>query len=269
MVKRSRKPKTRKSGNITVKPVTKVPKKEYVLLVNEKVELELKSALLHMENKELFWFGEINEINENTFELVNLFFPPQINQATYVETDDDHFPKWQFDNLVKTGKVQKIRLHGHSHPTFQVFPSGTDMAEIKEVLEEVDDYYIQMIINNKLQTYLKYYDKKTGEVIDMKIEFKVQMEIAEKLDKVIYIPTYNFPYYAITAGGYGYKKTSNQKTIYEPSTIILDETYYQKDSFEDYLEDFNRRFYEDVEQYEPEPDIEQYNDEGGIDIEFD
>lgn len=264
MVKRNRKPRTRKSRATILKPVTK----EYTLLVNEKVELELKSALIHMGNKELFWFGEINKINKDTFELVNLFFPPQINQSTYVETDDDHFPKWQFDNLVKTGKVQKIRLHGHSHPTFQVFPSGTDMAEINKVLEEVDDYYIQMIINNKLQTYLKYYDKKTDEVIDMRIEFKVQMEIAEKLDKVTHIPAYTFPSYAITAGGYGYKKTSSPSVIspFEPYTLP-DEKHYQ-DSFEDYLEDFNRRFYEEVEQYEPEPDIEQYNDEGGIDIEF-
>ena len=147
-----------------------------------------------------------------------------------------------------------------------MFPSGTDMAEIKKVLEEVDDYYIQMIINNRLETYLKYHDKKTGEVIDMKIEFKIQKEIAEKLDKVTHIPTFTRSYYGITAGGYGYTKTSD-RTIYEPS-IILDGTYYQ-DSFEDYLEDFNRRHYEDVAQYEPEPDIEQYDDERGIDIEFD
>lgn len=254
MVKRSRKTKTRK-------PVVKPVAKEYTLLVDEKVELELKSALIHMGNKELFWFGEINKINKNTFELVNLFFPPQINRSAYVETDDEHFPKWQFDNLVKTGKVHKIRLHGHSHPTFQVFPSGTDTAEINKVLEEVDDYYIQMIINNKLETYLKYHDKKTGEVINMKIEFKIQMEIAEKLDKVTHIPPY-----MVTAGGYGYKKTS-KRTIYEPY-ILSDEKHYQ-DPFEDYLEDFNRRFYEDVAYYEPEPDIEQYDDERGIDIEFD
>lgn len=241
----------------------KVPKKEYTLLVNEKIELELKSALIHMVDKELFWFGEINKINKNTFELVNLFFPPQINKSTYVETDDAHFPKWQFDNLVKTGKVQKIRLHGHSHPTFQVFPSGTDMADITKVLEEVDDYYIQMIINNRLQTYLKYYDKKTGEVIDMRIEFKVQTEIAEKLDKVIHIPTYTYPSYIL--GERISYKTSNP-SIYEPY-ILPDEKHHQ-DSFEDYLEDFNRRFYEDIAYYEPEPDIEQYDDERGIDIEF-
>ena len=265
MVKRNRKPRTRKPRNT----ITKVPKKEYILLVNEKIELELKSALIHMENKELFWFGEINKINKNTFELVNLFFPPQINRSTYVETDDDHFPKWQFDNLVKTGKVQKIRLHDHSHPTFQVSPSGTDMAEINKVLEEVDDYYIQMIINNKLQTYLKYHDKKTGEVIDMKIEFKVQMEIAEKLDKVIHIPTYTFPSYAITTGDYKYKKTSSPLIISPHETYTLpDEKYYQ-DTFEDYLNDFYKSFYEDVAHYEPEPDIEQYDDERGIDIEFD
>lgn len=85
VVKRNRKPKTRKPRKPIVKPVTK----EYTLLVNEKVESELKSALIHMRNKELFWFGEINKINKNTFELVNLFFPPQINKSAYVETDDE------------------------------------------------------------------------------------------------------------------------------------------------------------------------------------
>lgn len=262
MVIRNKKPKLRKT---TLKSV---PKKEYVLLVSEKVELELKSALIHMVDKELFWFGEINKINKTTFELVNLFFPPQINRSAYVETDDKHFPKWQFDNLVKTGKVQNIRLHGHSHPTFQVFPSGTDTAEINKVLEEVDDYYIQMIINNKLQTYLKYHDKKTGEVIDMRIEFKTQKEVAEKLDKVVHIQTYTPPSYIITAGGYGYTKTSKPFIISDHEPFILpDEKHYQ-DSFEDYLEDFNIRFYEDIAYYEPEPDIEQYDDERGIDIEF-
>ena len=84
---------------------------------------------------------------------------------------------------------------------------------------------------------------------------------------VTHIPTFIHSYYGIKEWNYGYNETSKQKTIYEPY-ILPNEKHYQ-DSFEDYLEDFNRRFYEDVAYYEPEPDIEQYDDERGIDIEFD
>ena len=142
-----------------------------------------------MKKKEVSWFGVIVKTNkENTFRLIDIMFPPQICKNTFVETDDEKFSEWYYKTFIKNNNPFMVRLHGHTHPFFAATPSGTDVNQFKQIMEEVDDYYIQLIINNDMDTYCVYHDKESGKQFDMYVKFEFTEKLEKILDEVVTIP---------------------------------------------------------------------------------
>lgn len=148
-----------------------------------------------MKGNEVSWFGIIVNQGNDVFKLVDIMFPPQICKPTFVETDDEKFPKWYFDTFIKGNTPSMVRLHGHTHPNFSVTPSGTDIKQFEGIMNEVDDYYIQFIINNSHNVFCNLHDKVTGEEIPMEVEFTFTKNLEEILKEVVTIPPPVIPKY--------------------------------------------------------------------------
>lgn len=127
------------------------------LIVNPKAELKIRVAMKHADSLEIMWFGEIKQNKKGDFILKDVFFPPQKNKPAYVETDDDRYPKWQFETFIKSNKQNQIRLQGHTHPYFDTTPSSIDQRQVNTFLEESKDYYIQMIVGNAHKPHCAMY----------------------------------------------------------------------------------------------------------------
>lgn len=123
------------------------------LIINPKAELKLRIAMAHAKNYEIMWFGEIHKNRKGNYILKDVIFPPQINQPAFVETKDEEYPKWSFENITKKKKTKVIRLHGHTHPTFKPTPSPVDQKHIETFIKETDDFFIQIILSNLYPPY--------------------------------------------------------------------------------------------------------------------
>lgn len=128
------------------------------LIINKKAELKIRIAMKHAKNYEIMWFGILKRTKTNNFILKDILFPPQYNQYHYVETDDEKFPKWMFNNVTKKNLTKQVRLHGHTHPRFATQPSPTDMAHMKRFMKAAGDHYIQMILSNTHKPYCVYHE---------------------------------------------------------------------------------------------------------------
>jgi len=205
-----------------------------------KSELKIRAAMDIMGNYEVSWFGVIVETREkDTFKLIDIMFPPQINRPTFVETDDERYPKWYFDTFIKNNNPKLVRLHGHTHPNFGVSPSGTDVQQFKQIMEEVSDFYIQFIINNSMDVYCMYHDKKEDKQFEMEVEFTFSKTLNNVLNNVV------------------------KKETYKPISLPIEylSGYYDEEGFfteEDFSEDddLDRLFLEEylggIDPYEPE-----------------
>jgi proteasome lid subunit RPN8/RPN11 len=84
--------------------------------------------------------------------VTDCFIPEQVSTSASTEMDSTSIAKLQLE-LFKKGIIGKedsnIKLaHFHTHPTFGVFWSGTDMA-MRQVLRKGTDYYVSLVINQK------------------------------------------------------------------------------------------------------------------------
>jgi hypothetical protein len=187
--------------------MAKTPK----LYIKEKAELKIRLTMAYGGRFETSWFGIIKKF-KNDFMLTNILVPPQENRPAFVTTKDDEFPKWFFDFVVKKGLSQHVRLHGHTHPTFAPTPSGTDVDQFKKLLEEVDDYFIQLILNNDLEFTCLLHVK--GE---KPIPIPIIFEYGKKMNKVLQ-KTINKQYIS-----------SKQLSLFETPDFDMDDyPYYKK-----------------------------------------
>lgn len=121
----------------------------------------LKTMLLSLETtlaktKEIQFYGKIIKHNSNLFQIKEILFTPQINSYSSVESDDDKFPEWLSQFSVQDRL--KLRMYGHTHVNMSTTPSATDVKFINDSLEIVDDFYIQLILNNKKEYTLNLFD---------------------------------------------------------------------------------------------------------------
>jgi hypothetical protein len=164
-------PTTPQPMNQTIKPI---------LYVKEKAELKIRLTMTYGDTFETSWFGVVQKYGKN-YLLKNILIPPQENERSFVTTKDDEYPQWFFEQVIKKNLSSQIRLHGHTHPTFAVFPSGTDVQQFNELLTQVDDFFIQMILNNKMEYICLLHIKGQKEPIKMEIIF----EYGKKMEKIL------------------------------------------------------------------------------------
>ena len=106
------------------------------------------------------WFGEIIINKKGNYILKDVHFPPQENSPGLVTTHDKKFPKWFFEQFTKKGLNKTIRLYGHTHPYFSTSPSSTDLRHAVELLEQTNDYALQMILSNNSEPTCRLYTPK-------------------------------------------------------------------------------------------------------------
>lgn len=153
------------------------------LIVRQKAEIKIKIAMETMGDLEVNWFGKIKK-KDNKFFLEDIYLPPQENSPGFTTTDDEKYPSWFFETFIKRKIQNKIRLHGHTHPTFATFSSGTDTKQFKKLLSEVDDYFIQMILSNRDTPYIRLWTKKDKNKAVIE-EVEIIWEYTEKFSRIV------------------------------------------------------------------------------------
>lgn len=128
------------------------------LIYSEKAFIKIMNYMKtdHAKLKEFGFLGLTVKEN-NDYIVEDFIIPPQVTASTYWETDDEKYTEWLNEIPIKDRK--KLRLHGHSHVNMATNPSGTDINMLQQLIDNVSDYYIQLIINHRLQNFVKVYDK--------------------------------------------------------------------------------------------------------------
>ena len=128
------------------------------LIYSEKAFIKIMNYMKtdHAKFKEFGFLGLTVKENDN-YIVEDFIIPPQLTSSAYWETDDEKYTEWL--NNIPIGDRKKLRLHGHSHVNMATNPSGTDISMLQQLIDNVSDYYIQLIINHRLQNFVKVYDK--------------------------------------------------------------------------------------------------------------
>lgn len=90
------------------------------------------------------------ERDEQDLTVVDCFIAHQVSTGTSTEMDTSSIAKLQMELFRKgiIGKDNVLLGHFHTHPTFGVFWSTTDM-EMRKTLSKGTDFYISLVINQK------------------------------------------------------------------------------------------------------------------------
>lgn len=119
----------------------------------------------------------------NTVIVEDVFLMPNIKcSAAYCESDPDRYSEFMHQQYTFEQR-HRVRVHAHSHVNMGTSPSGTDNQLFDEKFNDVDDYYVQLIINHNAQDTVNIRDKTIG------VEFKKVPVYAEVGDRVINVAT--------------------------------------------------------------------------------
>ena len=155
------------------------------LVISARAKIKMDTAIDFMGHLEVTGIGIIKRISDKKYILTDMMFPPQENEAAFVTTKDDEFPQWFFEYIIKKEMHTSARLHFHTHPRFGTRPSGTDVQQFVEFMDQVDDYMIQLIVSGnrayKPFCMIHYVD---GRKEQMEIEYEYQDKVIPILKKV-------------------------------------------------------------------------------------
>ena len=117
--------------------------------------------LMHTDHAKTQEFGFMGEIERDgiNYIVTKLHILPQKTTAAYFETDDDKYPEWLGKTFPKPEDRRKLRLQAHSHVNMATSPSGVDDTQIRKMIDNVKDYFIQLIINHKMENTVNLYSK--------------------------------------------------------------------------------------------------------------
>jgi len=126
-----------------------------------------------VEDLEYMFLGEVEKIDNTKFVIQDIVFTPQLVTGATVETDDEKYVDWLTQNYPHPKSRKKIRLHGHSHVNMGVTPSGEDNKQLSRFIDQISDFFIQLIINKKGDYTLNLFNKETNliyEKLDLYLE---------------------------------------------------------------------------------------------------
>lgn len=135
-----------------------------------------------------FGFMGLVEKREDNYIVQDVEIHPQLCKTAFYETDDAKFPEWLNTTYPRPDQRKLIRLQGHSHVNMQTSPSGTDEEQILKLVDQVQDYYIQLIINQKLVNTCNIYSKELNLIYTNVSEYVIMNdEVLVKIDKQLNI----------------------------------------------------------------------------------
>lgn len=108
-------------------------------------------------DKEIAWHGVV-ERKGSIFFIKDVFLYPQRITTVTVQTDDTKYTQWA--EKLPDETFNTMRFQGHSHVNMGTTPSGTDLTNWNEFLQNLldDDYYIFAIMNKSQDLNLCIYD---------------------------------------------------------------------------------------------------------------
>lgn len=136
----------------------KLMDKEPALILMSHTAEEKTNALIRAADKEIGWHGVIrrDENEPNIFHVDDILLFPQTVTGATVTTDDVEYAKWMME--LDSGTFNNMRLYGHSHVNMAVSPSGVDDTYQDNLLENVNDFYIFVILNKQGKAWANIYD---------------------------------------------------------------------------------------------------------------
>lgn len=142
----------------SIEPFYKQNKQQEVPKITISYEnFAILTKLVRKNKDEIMLFGIVEHPKKNLYTITQWLIPPQEkNSSTFVTTDDELYPKWLID--IPREQRLKLKAHLHTHPSMSVTPSGTDEQTLKDKIENIDDFYIRMIINHNLELRLDLID---------------------------------------------------------------------------------------------------------------
>jgi len=153
-------------------------------------------------DKEIAWHGTVDRKDNNFFIKDVFLYPQRITSAT-VQTDDTKYTQWA--EKLPDEVFNKMRFQGHSHVNMGTTPSGVDLTNWNEFLQNLldNDFYIFAIMNKSQDLNIYIYDLANNLIyeradITVKVLFDKDTEmsyIKEEMDKYIEKPTPPTPYY--------------------------------------------------------------------------
>lgn len=137
------------------------------LIFSSKALAKIKCALnvKAVNYLEFMFLGDATKTIENgttIFNFEDIHFAPQIIATSAVETNEELYPEWLNNNFKTVESRKKIRLHGHSHVNMATSPSGTDKAFFQQMLDDVRDFFIQLIFNKRGEMFVNIFDKEAN-----------------------------------------------------------------------------------------------------------
>ena len=133
-------------------PTNKIPK----ITINS-TNFSTLVKLVQSQEHEIMLFGVVQRTKTEDYYISQWLIPPQTdNTSAFVTTDDENYPKWLI-SLPREVR-QNLRLHLHTHPKMSTNPSGVDQSTILAKVQDIDDFYIRMIINHKLEMHIDLYE---------------------------------------------------------------------------------------------------------------
>jgi proteasome lid subunit RPN8/RPN11 len=180
--------------------------------------------------KEIMFYGELVQDQENTdlYTVTNMNFPPQKNFGGYVETVDEKYEMWVFNEIIRKGK--RVPLHVHTHPDFSAFSSSIDEIQIEKFIADNvgNPFIIQLIISNprKGTYFARWFDLVNNTCEKPTVEFlydKFDVEAAYPGIFQFDAPRYYETYKVDDSGYYG--KAQKHSYVFEDAMAAHKEKY--------------------------------------------
>lgn len=189
---------------------------------------------------------------DTKYTIDDIYIPPQEkNTGAFVTTDDEKYPEW-IQSLPRDVR-QRLRAHFHTHPNMATTPSATDEDMIENKLDNIDDFYIRIIMNKSHEMHIDLYQieenivykQMTGYILigdsifsvgksGLKLLPNKEEKLLEELDSKIKKTTYygvtaydDDAYYNRLYGNYGLYKGTTKKTEEKKEEKKEDHPMYQ------------------------------------------
>jgi hypothetical protein len=105
-------------------------------------------------------------------------YPQKVTGVTCEQDDDKMF---NFEMSLTTDQVNHKRFQGHSHVNMGVTPSGVDEQFYRDLLTQVNDYFIITITNKREEYTTRFYDI-ANNIVYSGLPIKVLTENGSVLD---------------------------------------------------------------------------------------
>jgi hypothetical protein len=137
--------------------------------------------LVNDTSTEIGWYGTVTKQPglDEVYIIDDIIVYPQRVTGVTCEQDDDKM--FNFEMSLTTEQVNHKRFQGHSHVNMGVTPSGVDEQFYRDLLTQVNDYFIITVTNKREEYTTRFYDI-ANNIVYSDLPIKVLTENGSILD---------------------------------------------------------------------------------------